>query len=91
MKFEARNPKQALKNSLSFLPRNKVRDKLQQESRRRPCESREPETYKTGFLFSQETLDSRFHGNDWKRCFGFRIYQINYLLPICLGYEKWTS
>ena len=43
-----------------------------QESRRHPpyqvrgrlCESREPEIYKSGFLFSQETLDSRFLGND---------------------------
>ena len=32
--------------------------------RGRLCESREPETYKSGFLFSQETLDSRFRGND---------------------------
>jgi hypothetical protein len=27
-------------------------------------ESREPETYESGFLFSQETRDSRFRGND---------------------------
>jgi len=43
-----------------------------QADRRRPpyqvrgklCESREPEIYESGFLFSQETLDSRFRGND---------------------------
>jgi hypothetical protein len=33
-----------------------VRGKLQRESRLRPCVAREPETYKTAFLFSQETL-----------------------------------
>jgi len=34
-----------------------------QESRRRPCESREL-SRGSGFPFSRETLDSRFHGND---------------------------
>ena len=33
-----------------------VRGKLHRESRLRPCVGRDPETYKTGFLVSGETL-----------------------------------
>jgi len=39
----------------------------ERESRLCPCEGREPEIYETGFLFSQETLDSCLRRNDDKR------------------------
>ena len=37
---------------------------VKSQKSRHSCESREPEIYESGFLFSQETLDSRFRGND---------------------------
>jgi hypothetical protein len=55
------------KTGLSFLPRNKVRDKLQQESRV-SCENRNPVLYVSGSLLSQgRRLDSRFHACALKR------------------------
>jgi len=39
----------------------------ERESRLCPCEGREPEIYETGFLFSQETLDSCLRRNDDER------------------------